>query len=318
MNALLFNLGILLASLVIMAFSGSYFVDALIGYARKIGMSNYFIGMVVVAVATSSPDIATSVMGLISGKPEILSGVVIGGLMLDAALLNGWFAILARKIKLDTRVISGIELPILALIILPYILLLDGSVSRSEGLVMVISFVAYLLLIWKREKSSGRLVRQIAMRRVSLDITVFLLALGAMLIAARVAVFSAINLSASWGVPVYLLSITLLALASAMPDGIAGTVAILKKKGGEIGFGESIGTSLIEVNLFTGLVAMFRPFEFGVLGTIIGMIGLIISMTLFMFIMRKGEIRRSHGIVFLAIYVAYIILEVTRVLYWGA
>lgn len=315
--SVLFNLGVLVASLVIMTFAGNYFVDALVGYARKIGMSKYFIGMVVVAVATSSPDIATSVMGLISGNPEILSGVVIGGLMLDLAFLNGLFAMLAKKITINTQVIRGIELVILGIMILPYILMLDGDITRGEGMAMVLSFFIYVLLIWNRERSSGSLVKEIKMKVIWKDIATFLLALGAMLIAAQLAVYGTINLASSWGIPVYLLSITILSFAAALPDGIAGVVAIVRGKGGEIGFGESIGTTLMEVNLFAGLVGIITPITFGIMPMIVGLFGLMLSATLFMVILRKGAITRAQGFVFIGIYVSYLVLEITRVLWWG-
>jgi cation:H+ antiporter len=316
MIILVFYIGVLLASLVIMALSGNYFVDALTSYAEKIGMSKYFIGMVVVAVATSSPDIATSVMGLLSGRPEIMSGVVLGGLMLDLAFLNGWMALLAKRIKINTGVIKGSELVILGIMLLPYVLMLDGDITRGEGFVMVMSFLIYVMLIWKREKSSGNLVKQIKMKFIAQDAAVFLLALGAMLIAARLAVYSVINLSSAWNIPVYLLSITVLAFAAALPDGIAGTSAILRGKGGEIGYGESIGTTLMEVNLFAGLVGIITPVHFGVYGMLAGLIGLMLSATFFMLILRRGVITRGQGVCFVLIYAAYLAFEITRITYW--
>lgn len=314
---LAFHISVLAASLLIIILSGNYFVDALSNYAKKIGMSKYFIGMVVVAVATSSPDIATSIMGLASGHAEIMSGVVMGGLMLDLAFLNGWFAVLSKRIRLDTSVIKGIEFAVLGLMLLPYAFMLDGEISRVEGIVMVLSFVVYIAMLWKREKGLGHLRKRIPFKEIGRDWAVFLLALGAMLLAARYAVFSSLFLSVAWGIPVYLLSITVLALAAALPDAIAGTIAIIKKKGGEIGFGENIGTTLLEVNLFTGIVAIVKPMRFGVSSTIVGAVALMISSVYFMMILRRGSITRRQGFVFLGIYGAYIIVEIGRVLTQG-
>ncbi len=315
--AIAFNLGVLIASLVIITLSGNYFVDALQNYARKIGMSKYFIGMVVVAVATSSPDIVTSIMGLVSGRSEIMSGIVLGGLMLDLAFLNGWFAVLGKRIKLETSVIKGIEFVVLGLMLLPYVLMLDGELTRSEGLAMILSFVIYVLLIWHKEQASGHLKKQISIKFIWQDAVVFLLALAAMMLAARYAVFTSINLSAELHIPVYILAITILAITAALPDGIAGTFAILRKKGGEIGFGENIGTTMLEVNLFTGIVALISPMHFGVMSVLVGALALMISSAYFLTILRHGVITRQQGFVFLAIYAAYIILEITRILWWG-
>jgi cation:H+ antiporter len=313
--ALAFNLGVLASALVIITLSGNYFVDALISYARKLGLSNYFIGMVVVAIATSSPDIVTSIMGLLAGRPEILSGVVIGGLMIDTAFLNGLFAMLSKKIKIDTSVIKGIEFVVLGLILLPYILMIDGEITRSEGIAMVLSFIIYVMLIWHREQKSGKMVKQVAMKFIWQDAAVFLLALGAMLIASRFAVYSVINLSAAFRIPIYLLSITVLAVAAALPDGIAGVLAIVRGKGGEIGFGENIGTTMLEINLFTGLVAIFTPMHFGVWGVILGVSGLILCYSFFLAILRQGAVTRQQGFFFLGVYGIYLILEVLRTLH---
>lgn len=314
LGAFLFDLFVLLASLIIIILAGNYFVGALSSYAHKIGMSKYFIGMVVVAVATSSPDIATSIMGLVSGRFEILSGVVLGGLMLDLAFLNGWFAILGKEIKLKTDVIKGIEFVILGFMLLPYVLMFDGELSRSEGLAMVLSFFIYVMLIWFREKSAGHLKKQIQLKFIWQDATVFLLALTSMLLAARYAVFSITQISVSLNIPLYLLSITVLALAAALPDAISGTVAIMKGRGGEIGFGENIGTTMLEMNLFIGLIAIIHPISFGILPIIVGTIALMISSIYFLVILRKGVITRSQGWVFLGIYFTYLAIEIWRVL----
>lgn len=316
--AIAFNIGLLLASLTIITFSGNYFVDALVNYAKKIGMSAYFIGMVVVSVATSSPDIVTAIMGLIAGRQEMMSGIILGGLAIDLAFLNGWFAILAKRIKLETAVIKGIEMVVLGLMVLPYVLMLDGEISRSEGIVMVLSFIIYVLLIWDRETASGKLKAQIPLKRIWQDAAVFVLALGAMLIAGRYAVLSSISLSNMLGIPVYILSLTVLAFAAALPDGIAGTIAILKGKGGEIGFGENIGTTMMEINLFTGILAIMNPMKFPVMGVIAGLVTLMLSSIYFLIILRKGVIDWKHGCVFIALYVAFITFEITRVLWWGA
>ena len=315
-HPLIFNSLVLLASLAILVFSGAYFVDSLTSYARKIGLSACFVGMIVSAIATSSTDIATSVMSLVVGKPEIMSGVVIGGLVIELGFLIGLFSILSKKIKLDTEVIKGHEFVILGLIILPYILMLDGEITRSEGLVMFLSFVIYLLMIWQHEEARGKLRKQISLKNIWQDGLVFLFALTAMLLAARYVVFSTINLSVFTGLPVYILSFTVLAFANALPDTISGTISILKGKGGEIGFGDSIGSPMIEVNLFTGIVAMVQPMHFGIASILVGALTLMICATYFMIIIRKGVITRSQGYVFIGLYVAYILIELGRYLFW--
>lgn len=310
---ILFHLFVLLASLFIIAKSGNYFVDALTRYVKTIGMSKYFIGMVVVAVATSSPDIAASIMGLLNNKFEILSGVVLGGLMLDLAFLNGWFAVLGKKIVLKTDVIKGIEFIVLGLMLLPYILLLDGDVTRGEGLAMVMSFFIYIALIWQREQSAGKLKQQIKITLVWKDMLIFLLALLAMLLAAKYAVTTLTQLSHDLNLPLYLLSLTILSLAAALPDAIAGTTSIIKGKGGEIGFGENIGTTLLEINLFTGIIALIHPLKLGVTSILTGVLGLMISSIFFLTILRKGVITRRHGYVFLTIYFVFLTIEIVRV-----
>lgn len=312
-----FNTGVLLAALTIITLSGNYFVDALQGYARKLGMSKYFIGMVVVAVATSSPDISTSIMGLMAGKQEMMSGIILGGLAIDLAFLNGWFAVLGKRIRLDTAVIRGIEFVVLGLMVLPYILMIDGEISRSEGFVLVLSFIIYVLLIWQRESASGKLKKEVKLKVIWQDAVVFLLALAAMLLAGKYAVFSTINLSHMLNIPVYLLSITVLALAAALPDAISGTIAILKGKGGEIGFGENIGTTMLEINFFTGILAIIKPMKFPVMGVLAGLLTLMISSIYFLYILREGVITKKHGYVFIGIYFVFITFEITRVLWWG-
>ena len=315
-SAILLLISVLLFSLFILVAAGNYFVDAAIRYARKIGVSKYFVGLLVVAVATSSPDIATSISGLVAGNPDIMSGVVMGGLMIDLALLNGIFGVIGKRLKLETESMKGREYMVLGFLLFPFIFMLTGHISRIGGALMVLSFLIYIVIMWRREAKSGHLKKQVAIKIIWQDVVVFLLAMGSLLLAGRWAVWSVVHLSTAFAIPVFLLSMTVLAIATALPDATAGIMAIVKGKGGEVGVGESIGSTLIEINLFTGLAAIIRPIQFDVFSTLTGIAGLVVTAVFLFSVLRTGVLKRWHGIVLIGIYVLYVIAESIRILWF--
>ena len=109
------------------------------------------------------------------------------------ALVLGIFALVGRKISLRSKVLKDTELPIFLLSIVPFLLVADGLLSRIDGVILVLIYLAFLAGLAKKEAEIGHLKKQIQLKKIWKDALLFILALTAMLLSARWLVFSSIE-----------------------------------------------------------------------------------------------------------------------------
>src|SRR3990167_10348197 len=105
-HPLIFNPLVILASLVLLYLSADYLVDGISNYAKKLGLSDAIIGLVVVAMAASAPEIISSLSGFASGKTSVGIGTILGTNIIHAAFALGLVALVMGKIKLEPTIFS--------------------------------------------------------------------------------------------------------------------------------------------------------------------------------------------------------------------
>ena len=311
LTPLVFNAAVFAISLFILFYSADLLIDGISSYAKKLGLSDEIIGLVVIALAASMPEIVAALGGLAANETGLLFGTIIGANMVHMGFLVGGLALLGRKLTLECRLIQKSKFLIWALLLLPFVLASDGLLSRSDGIVLVAVFGIYLVRLWKLEEKRTRLKKHIHLKNVWRDVAIFLGALIALILSGRYLVFSAIILSREFGIPSYFIAITVIAICSAIPDFAVGIRSIFKGKQ-DIGIGDIIGSTVIELLLFLGIVAIFEPLTIIVPTIATASIFLIICITLLLFFLRNRAITWKHGLALMGVYLAFIITEIWK------
>lgn len=311
-DPILFNIFVLIASLVIIFKAADLLIYGITRYAKKFGLSDLVIGLVVVAIAASMPELVSSLAGLVLGHESILFGTILGTNMVHLALVLGVLAVVGKKIKLESKIL-GKSVWILWLVLLtPFVLILwDGRLGRIDGIILIIFYVMYLGWLWSKERKSANLKKSVKLKYIWKDALIFILSLVAILIAGRWLVFSAVNLAGFAGLPTYFIAITVLAVGGALPDFAVGLKSIFKGHQ-DVGVGDILGSVALEFLLFFGIIGLISPISVNIGQILNATIFLVISLTLMIYFLQKRFMTRKHGIMLLGIYALFIIIEIIK------
>ena len=299
---------VILASLFIIFKAADLLVLGISGYAKKLGMSDATSGLVVVAMAASMPEVMVSFMGLQLNDLGVGLGAILGTNMVHAVLVLGVVLILGKKIKLDSEVMGKTLWFIYPLFMLPLFLLLDGKLGRIDGIILLLAFCVYVWRGCREERKLGK-IHNVKASRLFKDSFIFLGSLVAILLAGRWLAFSTIQLSSLFNIPSYLLAITVIGIGTAMPDFAVNLKAVMSKHT-DVGVGEIIGSVAIELLLYFGLLGIFFPFSFTSKATWVTIPFLIVGLTLFTWFAHKKIATWRHGVIMVALYAAFVIVQI--------
>ena len=314
-NPYFFNILVIIASLFIIAKAADLLVDGIADYARTFGLSDYLVGLVVVAMAASMPEVISSLTGLAINDLGVMFGSILGTNMVHMALVVGVLVLVGgKKLDLECKLLAKKKVMIWAMLMLPFILLLDSELSRLDGIILVAAFGFYIITVWRAEGTFGKIKKQVKLESLWKDMFIFVGALVALILAGRWLVFSSTIISYNLGIPPYFLALTIIGIGSALPDFMVGFKSVLKGHTG-IGIGDVLGSTVIELVLYFGIVAIVHPIKISIFTIWPVAIFLPIAITVMMFLMQKRMITARHGLLLVGIYAAFILVEVARLFF---
>ena len=305
---LIFYVVVILASIVLLFKSADLIILGISNYAKKLGLSDAIIGLVVVAMAASLPEMIASLTGLAIQENDVAIGTIIGTNMVHAALVVGVLSLIGKKMNLECEILDKSKLMIWALFVLPFILMSDGMLSRADGVILVAGFVAYITVLWKKEGTLGKMKKNVKLKTIYKDSIIFIGSLLALLIAGSLLVFGGVRFANLLNIPSYFISLVIIGAGSAIPDFVVGLKSIFQKHQ-EIGIGDILGSMMIEFLLFFGIVSIVHPLKIDVSNIITAGIFLVTSMTLLMYFLRRKIMTWKEGLFMIGIYVLFVVVE---------
>lgn len=307
-----FHAMIILASLAIIVKAADYLVLGITRYAEKQGISEYITGMIIVAFTASVPELISSIMGTIADEPGIVFGTIIGSNIAGLGFVLAILALVGRKINLKSRLLKRTEVLIFFISIIPFLLVADGTLSRIDGAIMILIYMGFTAMLWKKEKELGSLKKDVKLKRFYKDAILFILALFAILLSSRWLVFSAIESAKILGISPFYVSLVVIGLGASIPDLTVSVRAVLRGSS-DVGIGNSFGSLLIKSLLFLGMIAMINPLHirFNLLLTSI-VFSIFISGICFYYT-EKGSMNWKNGLFLLLIYIIFILIESFKV-----
>ena len=295
---------ILIAGLVLVVWGADRLVDGASALARRFGLSEFVIGLTIVGMGTSAPEMVVSFIGAIQGNADISMGNVVGSNIFNTLLILGLTALLLpMAITPDNR---KKDVPMNILITLLLIGLgLDGSLTRWDGAILVAVFALYM---WHsfRNGSSETSEEDVKEEPVWKSILFILLGLASLIFGGNFFVDSATSIAHALGVSDKFIAITILAGGTSLPE-LATCVAAAVKKKGQLALGNIIGSNIFNILLILGGSALIHPLslagisyvDFGIL------FASAVALLTACFIGKKNMLDRVDGILFLLLFVAY-------------
>lgn len=249
---MLLSVAAVVVGLILLVWAADRFILGAAGLARAAGISPLIVGMVIVGFGTSAPELAVSTLAALQGSSGIAIGNVVGSNIANVALILGVCALIkALNVK------SGIlrrELPMaLAASVLLFVLLLDGSLDRLDGVVLGVGFVAFLVWSLRVARQDGRdaFAREVAKEMpppIATGAAALWIAVGllALLGSSQLLVWGAVNLAQAAGVSDLVIGLTIVAVGTSLPE-LAASVAGLLKNEDDIALGNILGSNLFNI-----------------------------------------------------------------------
>ncbi|MBI4016425.1 MAG: sodium:calcium antiporter [Candidatus Aenigmarchaeota archaeon] len=308
-DPLFFNVLVLAASLYILYKSADLIVYGISDYAKKLGLSDAIIGLVVVAMAASAPEIISALTGFLEGNSSVGFGSILGANMVHVGFALGMLALVGKKVQLESTIFKKQKLFMWGVLMLPFLLSLDGVLSRVDGVLLIAAFAAYIGRLWHIEGTLGKLKKNVQLKRLWRDAFIFLGAFAALMLAGRWLVFTSINIASYFGLPSYFIALTVIGIGTTIPDMAIELRSLFTKKA-TIGLGDLLGSLMIELVLFFGILSILKPLIVDIKIVLNSLIFLSGSITVIMILMRGKEITRKHGLLLLGLYALFMLVEI--------
>jgi cation:H+ antiporter len=317
--ALMLHIILLVAGLVILWKSAELLVAGAVGLARMLGVSSLVVGLTVVAMGTSAPEVAASIAGVLqkSGGGDIAVGNVFGSNIANLALVGGLIAII-RPLKVQRRTLLR-EIPaMLAVALLLWPFLHNRHLSRPEAVVLLAVFAALITLtVYVARRESRLAVLQSesfgpdAQQTLSAkkNILFVVIGLAGLALGAKMAVQGAIFVGREIGLSERVIALTIIAFGTSLPELVTCVVAAIKGHH-DISVGNLVGSNIFNTLLVVGVAGVVRPFDVGprLAGGVDYWIMIAVSAVFAaLIIISKRVLGRLCGLLLVCIYIGYII-----------
>ena len=308
--ALLGNILLLILGFVLLIKGADAFVDGASGIADRFHIPQIVIGLTIVAFGTSAPEAAISITAGIQGSTGIAIGNILGSNILNILLILGITAcITTLKVQDNTR---KIEIPFM--IFVSVLLVVLGSVLGQLGVVVgivlwVVFIVFFIYLFWCAKQGNGETEEEENGKKKSIPVLVIMTVVGlvAIVIGSNFSVDSATFIASKLGMSDRLIGLTIVAFGTSLPELITSVTAGLKGKA-DIAVGNIVGSNIFNVLFVLGTTALITPIPYDSAKYLVdGIVCIASAVLLWVCVARKGELKRSGGIVMVLGYAAYFV-----------
>jgi cation:H+ antiporter len=303
---------ILIAGLLLILLGANYLVDGASSIAKRFGLSEFIIGVTIVGIGTSAPEMVVSFMSAIQGKADMAIGNIVGSNIFNTAMILGVTALIAPLTITRSNLRKDIPLNIIVTILLIALgmnFTITGlgkdQLSRIDGAILLGIFVWYL---WSSFRSDSADDEDEPIKQHSIAISILMITggLAGLIFGGRLFVNSATEIARMFGVSDKFIAITVMAAGTSMPELATCVVAAIKGRG-QLALGNILGSNISNILLILGGSAIISPLSFtgmtmADLGTVLGC-SLFILLSAWLF--KKKSLDRVEGAVLLLIEAGY-------------
>ena len=311
---MLLEIVLLLVGLALVVFGADYLVEGSSSVARRFGLSEFVIGLTIVGMGTSAPEMVVSFIGAIQGNSDISIGNVVGSNIFNTLLILGLTALILpisvspenKKRDVPMNILVTVLLIVLGLEHRFFGIGVDG-LSRFDGGILIAIFAAYMWWSFSQKTSAPEEnAGNASSRNIWLSVLMILGGLAALIGGGHLFVNSATSIAKDLGISDKFIAITILAGGTSMPE-LATCIAAAIKKKGQLALGNIIGSNIFNILLILGGSALINPLSFTGI-TDIDLAALMVSALALLsacFIGKKNQIDRLDGSLFLLLFAAY-------------
>ena len=306
----------LVLGFILLVIGGEFLVRSSVAISFKLNLSRMVIGLTVVSFATSAPELLVSLQAALNGFSDMSLGNIIGSNIANIGLVLGLTAMISPL--LVDRDFYRFNWPVMMIfsIVLYFFLSSERLLTRMEGLILLMGIAVYLVVLIKRARRKPELQADEVdpnLKTVSNFKMIIWLLIGgvALYFGSELLVSGAVDLAVSLGVSERVISVTMIAIGTSVPELAASLIAAVKQEKA-ISLGNLIGSNIFNIGSVLGLTAIIQPIavEAGELLTsdIFWMLGIAFLLVPLTFFPRKFEMGRLKGFILFAGYAVFISL----------
>ena len=292
---------IFLISLFLLLKGSDYFIDYAKEISTSLGISPFIIGITIVSLGTSLPELLTSIFSVINNKSEMVIGNVIGSNIANVFLIGGVAAFFGKNLYSKRNLIS-VDLPyFLGSALFLYLVLQDGTFSILESLLFILSLIVYLFYSSKNKQDKKKKFKNISLK----SILGFLISSLIIYFSANFLVKSVINVSEIMSISTGIIAVSVIAFGTSLPE-LFVSVSAAKKGEADLVFGNIIGSNIF--NIF-GVIGISRLFGNIVVSSqlLFLIIPIFIISTIVFFIMtQENRLTSMEGILLIIFYLYFL------------
>lgn len=320
---------LLFVGLGILLLAANYLVDSSVAIAQRAKISNFIIGLTIVGIGTSSPELFVSVSSALKGSGDIAMGNVLGSNIANVFLILGVTALVLPFPIERLQRLRDIPFVILASLFVMLIAndsmvpgIKTNTLSRLDGIVLLVLFLGYMCWVVVQKGKDPKKALEEADEEASTSLAgknpwllwgIALVSLVALIWGGNLFLDSAKNLARAWGMSEAVIAITIVAVGTSLPELVTAVIAA-SKKNPQLALGNVIGSNLFNLMFILGSAATVKPLEFVDINIWDYCVMLVSALSLFMVIytFKKNKFDRVEGALFFAAYVAYTVYLLLR------
>lgn len=311
----------IVVSFLALIYGAGYFVSGAASISRKLGISAFVVGLTVVAMGTSAPELFVNVIAALNGATDLSISNILGSNTADILLGLGIASLFATlQIKKGTvwKELPFAMLSAIILLVFGSDLLLDGAgpnlIDRSEGIALLgffIIFIVYTFGLGSSEKEGKQ--EEIEVYSWTRSIVYIVLGVVGLVLGGKYAVSAAVGLATLVGLSQNLVGLTIVAAGTSLPEVVTAVIATRRGQL-DMAVGGIVGTIIFNALFALGVTAVVRPLPFAEANTADALVSLVATMVLFfaMFVGKKHRLERWQGIIMILLYLGYLGFVVVR------
>ena len=313
---------LLLIAIIAIGKGSDWLTDSLIPLAKKLGITKTFVGLILVSVAVSLPEIMVAIYSRLSGYSTLSLCVIFGSITCNIGLMTGLSA-LVRPLKISSNVILRDGIFSVVVPILVFAVGSSGQITRIEGLAFLALFIPYVINVYLIEKQRTIKEKKEDLKEVEIELELagfefgkiksgwlsFILGLALLLGGAQLFSNQLISLVKSFGMNELMIGLTIGAIGPSIPNIITAYQAT-KKGLGSVAVSETLGSNIFTLLVTLGILAVISPINISTQWINLDIpLVLFMSILLFFFIVSKQTISKIEGFILVFCYAMILLLQ---------
>jgi cation:H+ antiporter len=310
------NIFILIGSFILLALAGKWMIEAMSRMGICFKLKEFVLAFFVIGIGATIPNLIIGIVSAMNKIPELSFGDVVGSNIFDISIVVGLAALVSRGgLSSNSRTVQGSAIFTMIIGLLPLALIYDGSLSRIDGALLLVSFGIYAFWLFSKKDRFTKVYencsQKINIKEIVKDVLIILAGLGLLFIGGQGIVKSAMFLYQTFHLPLGLIGIFVVAIGTCMPETVFSLQAAKKGQDWMI-LGNQMGNVAITSTFILGIVSLIMPINITNFSPFaIARIFLIIAIVSFFFFAKTGQkITKAEGIALIGIYFAFLITEI--------